>query len=339
MKYAIWNNKGGVGKSFLTFALATQYAYLHSRKNVYVVDMCPQANVSEIILGGNSKGSKHIAELIAQGHGRKTIGGYFDERLEKPHSLTGNERGIPVKAREYNRHMPGNLFLIVGDPSLEVQTEAINQIAAQTLPMNTWKNVHSWLKDLVQVIYDSGRQDDSTFFIDCNPSFAAYTELAIIASDKLIVPCTADGSSARAIDNIGQLIYGNNIPVQYEKAIFAKRLKAEGLKVPSIHMVLLNRSTQYNKKASKAFGAMFDQIKSKVTYLIENQREAGINNGEDIFFDIPDTHSVAIVASHQGIPIKDINVGSYEVHEENPQVNRVPLDRYQTAIDLVARKL
>jgi cellulose biosynthesis protein BcsQ len=26
MKYCIWNNKGGVGKTFLTYAIATEYA-------------------------------------------------------------------------------------------------------------------------------------------------------------------------------------------------------------------------------------------------------------------------------------------------------------------------
>ena len=233
--------------------------------------------------------------------------------------------------------MPDNLFLIVGDPSLEVQTEAINQIAAQTLPRDTWKNVHSWLKDLTQSIYE--KYPNSTFFIDCNPSFAAYTELAVIAADKLIVPCTADGSSARAIDNIGQLIYGNNVPSQYEKAMFAKRIKTEGLSAPSIHMILLNRSTQYNQKASKAFGAMFEEIKKKVLTLLDNRKEARGNSDENMFFDIPDTRSVAIVASHKGMPIKDIKVGSYEVYDEKPQVNKEPLERYQKAINTVAGKL
>ena len=34
--------------------------------------------------------------------------------------------------------------------------------------------------------------------------------------------------------------------------------------VPLMHSVLLNRSTLYDKKASKAFGAMFDEIKKRV---------------------------------------------------------------------------
>ena len=112
-------------------------------------------------LGGNKVGSDNIGKLIEQKERRQTIGGYFDERLERPHSRTGNEANIPIGAKKRNRDMPDNLFLIVGDPSLEVQTEAINQIAAQTLPQDTWKNVHSWLKDLTQSIYE--KYPNSTF--------------------------------------------------------------------------------------------------------------------------------------------------------------------------------
>ena len=40
--YAIWNNKGGVGKSYLTFQIACEYAKQHPEKKVLVVDLCPQ---------------------------------------------------------------------------------------------------------------------------------------------------------------------------------------------------------------------------------------------------------------------------------------------------------
>ncbi|HCU24117.1 MAG TPA: ATPase, partial [Deltaproteobacteria bacterium] len=56
MRYAVWNNKGGVGKSFLSFVLSTELANSNPDKKIILVDMCPQANVSEIVLGGNGKG-------------------------------------------------------------------------------------------------------------------------------------------------------------------------------------------------------------------------------------------------------------------------------------------
>jgi cellulose biosynthesis protein BcsQ len=50
MRYAVWNNKGGVGKTFLSFVLATEIA--NERKiPVVLVDMCPQANLSESLSG------------------------------------------------------------------------------------------------------------------------------------------------------------------------------------------------------------------------------------------------------------------------------------------------
>src|SRR5580698_10498470 len=96
MRYAIWNNKGGVGKSFVTFITACEYARQHPDRNVVIVDMCPQANVSEVVLGGNGKGAIELEKILASKQ-RKTIGGYFDERISSPHKITGNETSYMLK--------------------------------------------------------------------------------------------------------------------------------------------------------------------------------------------------------------------------------------------------
>ena len=58
--YAVWNNKGGVGKSYLTFQIAAEYARTHPDEKVLVVDLCPQANVSSMLLGGIIQGEKYL---------------------------------------------------------------------------------------------------------------------------------------------------------------------------------------------------------------------------------------------------------------------------------------
>ena len=40
MRYAIWNNKGGVGKSFLSFIPGTEIANQNPDSHVILVDMC-----------------------------------------------------------------------------------------------------------------------------------------------------------------------------------------------------------------------------------------------------------------------------------------------------------
>lgn len=331
MRYAVWNNKGGVGKSFLSFVLGTEVAHRRPTEHVILVDMCPQANLSEIILGGNGQGAKRLQEILAN-NDRKTVGGYFDTRIASPQKSTGSETDYLLKARDFNASMPANLWIIVGDPSLELQAQVISQIGSQTLPKETWKNVHNWLKDLiVSCSTKLGKADQVHVFIDCNPSFAAYTELALLAADRLIVPCSSDGSSARAIDNIGALLYGIGVSGLYSGVDFKAKTNSFMMPLPLIHSVLLNRSTLYSKKASKAFSAMFDEIKKRTETL--QQKDASIFVSGVNFHVVPDNHSVAIVCSHLGRPLYTITPGKYEVHDTEPQVNNEPLDRYKEAVD------
>lgn len=331
MRYAVWNNKGGVGKTFITFIMAAEYASDHPDKIVVVIDMCPQANVSEILLGGNGKGADTLSSLLAKTP-RQTIGGYFDQRITQPHAKTGTEINYLMDVFSFNEKAPRNLYLVAGDPSLELQAQAINQIAAQSLPADAWKNVHSWVLDLVEAI--TAQYSSAVFFIDCNPSFSAYTELALVAADRLIIPCTADGSSARAIDNVGQLLYGVNVPPSYATANFEAKAKNYGMALPHIHLVPLNRSTQFDKKASRAFGAMYEEIKSRIATLQRKipTRFSLPSNLGSAFLDIPDAHSVSVVASHLGLPLGDIRVRRYNVHGTATQVNEEPLERYNTAL-------
>lgn len=330
MRYAIWNNKGGVGKTFLTFQIGTEYAIANPTKRVVIVDLCPEANVSEIVLGGNGSGSRNLNSLLSATP-RRTIGGYFDERISNPHRITGTEVSYLVpNLRQYNRELPVNLHAVIGDPSLELQAQAMNQISAQTLPADSWRNVHLWAKDLMDAIA-AQLGDQTTFFIDCNPSFATYTELALLAANRLIVPCTADGSSARAIDNMGALVYGMNVPAIYAPVNFSTRARASGLALPAIHIVALNRSTQWEQRASRAFRAMFEEIKARSNRLAQ----AGVafsSSANHRFFDVPDAHTVSVVCSYEGVPISRLRMGPHSVGVEDVQVNREPYERYLNSI-------
>lgn len=331
MNYGVWNNKGGVGKSFISFTLALTHANNHPEKKIILADMCPQANLSEVVLGGDGKGNENLEGILTSGTTRKTIGGYFDERITSPHHTTGNETSYLIKASDYNNQLPKNVYLLCGDPSLELQAQVINQIGTQTLPVEAWKNVHYWLRDLINAcVRTLGTSENVTVFIDCNPSFSAYTELAIVASDNLLIPCSCDGSSVRAIKNIESLVYG--IYSHYGDKDFFGRCKYFGITLPLIHSIILNRSTQYNKTASKAFAAMFDAIKRTVETFYNSHSDCFISNGPN-FIDMPDNHSVAIVSSHLGKPLYSITPGKYEVHDTNPQINPEPLNRYKEAVE------
>ena len=73
--YAIWNNKGGVGKSYLTFQIAAEYAKTHPDERVLVIDLCPQANASSMLLGGIIQGEDRLTKIAGR-PSRRTIAGH-----------------------------------------------------------------------------------------------------------------------------------------------------------------------------------------------------------------------------------------------------------------------
>ena len=154
----------------------------------------------------------------------------------------------------------------------------------------------------------------------------------MIAAERLIVPCSSDGSSARAIDNIGALLYGIGVSTAYSGVAFKGKTDLFKMKLPAIHSVLLNRSTLYSDRASKAFGAMFEEIKKRTRRLLKANPSIFSSKSPN-FKVVPDNHSVAIVCSHLGKPLYAIKPGRYPVHDTRPQINDEPLDRYKDAVN------
>ena len=95
--YALWNNKGGVGKSYLTFQIATEYARIHPERRILALDLCPQANASGMLLGGMERGEGAL-DLLSTRTPRQTISGYIADRITSPYvnPKTGEQYVINV---------------------------------------------------------------------------------------------------------------------------------------------------------------------------------------------------------------------------------------------------
>ena len=62
--YGTWTNKGGTGKTTLTFQMICYYAKNHPTKKILAIDVCPQANLSELLLGGlEGNGSDNLLKI------------------------------------------------------------------------------------------------------------------------------------------------------------------------------------------------------------------------------------------------------------------------------------
>lgn len=320
LKYAFWNNKGGTGKTSLAFQAVTRYAEVNPAERILVIDMCPQANMSELLLGGMTNGGG--AELLKQQGKipRCSIGGYFQIRLPSPYTAPSfSPYNYIMTPQTVNPSIPSNVSLVCGDPLLELQSNAINTLSNAQIPgTDTWIAVADWMRDFLQPI----ENDFDIVFIDCNPSFSLYTQIALATVDRLVLPVMADDSSRRAVQNALSLVYGLSLPSPiYAAYAFSSKLHLAGRTLPQVHLIAKNRITQYMGPAS-AYGAVLHAIEVEVMQL-QHANPAlftftTLPNGS---VEIRDFQTTGVVAFAKGLPFSKLKSGKQNIGGHRVEVN------------------
>lgn len=337
VKYAYWNNKGGTGKTSLAFQSIVGYAEKHPKKRVLAIDMCPQANLSELMLGGlNNRGSEKLLERQGQTP-RCSVGGYFQLRLPSPYTPpVFNAHDFITTPNQYNSALPANIDLVCGDPLLELQANAVNTLANNQIPgTDPWIAVIDWLKNFL----DQLDAEYDTVFIDCNPSFSLYTQIALASCNRIVLPVMADDSSRRAIQNAFSLVYGLKLPSEiYAAYAFATKLRQAGRPLPKVHLIVKNRLTQYMGAAS-AYAAVLAAIENDVAGLLKSSPEIfnfkKINLG---FVDVRDFQTTGVVAFAKGLPFSKLPTGKQSINGHRVQVKEEYLKNAKQALaELVAK--
>jgi cellulose biosynthesis protein BcsQ len=345
--YVMWNNKGGVGKSTITFHIASVYAEQNLDRDVVVIDMCPQANVSMMLMGGGKAAESKLQAFITKGT-PQTVVGYITD------SIIGSDvkdlSKYTVSINPLNSNLPSNMYLMSGDGNLELIAPLLSERADAT-PLSEndkpWEKVHSIIKSLTKKRINEDRP--CTFFIDTNPSFSIYTQIAILAGKELLVPINADDSSIFAITGLFNLIWGTEEahPV-YGKYTFASKVDGFKIERPKIALLLGNRFTQ-KKGAAHAFKAlsneaikkMYEEYGKSPDRFIKN--ESSVHNQEDFenlySVELRDFNSAGVVAANQGIPLSKLDRTRYEVYGEDIQVSKNQRELCHKAITALVNKL
>lgn len=336
--YAIWNNKGGVGKSYLTFQIASEYARQHPDKKVLVIDLCPQANSSSMLLGGIVSGETTLSTIHA-GNPRNTISGYIEDRILSPYVNLNTGANFVTQVSQHNNKVPHNLFLVVGDEQLEIQASRVMS-ATYPGPLDAWRVVHTWISDLINDIAIRWDHADHTVFIDCNPSFSVYTELALAAADRLIIPFSADGSSKRAVRAVLSLVYGITRQAGQQQSEFYLNSQRFRMSSPEIYMYIGNRLTQMNQSSATAFKTVVNEIGDEIYAVWQSSANlfcihpngSATPTSKRTFktmfqYEVNDANTASVVSGACGIPISTLGAGQVMVLGRPVTVNQSQLEK------------
>lgn len=270
----VFNQKGGVGKSSITVNLAAISA--HQGLKTLVIDLDPQANSSQYLLGDDATYSADKPAL------EPNIENYFEEVLGANQSkgLLGNALGSILKNRSkgleaYVHQSPfKNLDVIPASPQLGGLAHVLES-----------KHKIYKLRDALQQLSD---QYDRVF-IDTPPAFNFFTLSALIAADRVLIPFDCDVFSKRAlqslIENVLETQDDHNANLQIEGIVVnqyqaqaklprevVQQLKDEGLPVlnsmlpPSVlmkeshhkNLPLIHLATDH--KLTQVYQSLFNEI-------------------------------------------------------------------------------
>src|SRR5260221_10516240 len=173
-----------------------------------------------------------------------------------------------------------------------------------------------------------------------NPSFSMYTQIALAACERLVLPVTADDSSRRGIQNAMSLMYGLKLPSEvYAQHNFHSRMQEAKLELPKVHLVAKNRLTQYIYTA-KSYTAVLSGITNDLAGLLKDcPSHFTFEAADDGLFEVRDFQTSGVVAFARGTPFATMNSGTLAVAGQRVKVNAEQLDENRKVVDKLAKRL
>ena len=203
--------------------------------------------------------------------------------------------------------------------------------------------IHNIFRNYIQSFADKYNDKDLVVFVDTNPAFGVYTELAITSVEKLICPVNADDSSRTAASAMTILLHGTNPPHPvYGSWTFAAMAKKYNTNIPKIHLIIGNRLTQYAGTA-RAYRAMSDATSQALYNIYQSSpnyfspRSQAINNVDEFkqsySVALRDFNTAGVVTAHLGRLLSHMNENVYSVYGTAVQIDRGRINDCLAAID------
>lgn len=186
---ALFNNKGGVGKTSLVYHLAWMFAEL--KIGVVAIDLDPQSNLTSSFLDDDQ-----LEKLWASGDGGTSILGLVQPLLDRLGDI-GSPQITEIEKRI--GLVPGNLGLSLFEDRLaETWGKCLDDNVANAA--DAFRVTTAFYRIMQRAAI---QRDASLVLIDVGPNLGAINRAALVAADFVVVPLAADLFSLQGLRNLG----------------------------------------------------------------------------------------------------------------------------------------
>lgn len=306
LRLAIFNHKGGVGKTTLTVNIASALAELGNR--VLLVDTDPQCNLSSCLLEEGV-----LDDLLANSDSEK--GATVWSALRPVVEGLGDVGDLKPLELSINR-----MFLACGDIRLSEFEQELNTYWSECLQrrMRGFRGTMALSNLVSQMCAD---ESINIVFYDCGPNIGPLNRAILLDCDAFIVPAACDQFSLRALRTMGATITSwisqwamiANLAPQ-DMALLPGRPKLLGY-IPQ-------RFKVYRGVVSQAYASYLAKIERRiVSDLITPLRKidpklASPSLEENKLGQIKDFSSIANASQVQGVPMSEVEAGTPDQRHE-----------------------
>lgn len=189
---ALFNHKGGVGKTTTTFNLGWMLA--NKGKKVIIVDCDPQCNLTGMVLG--FKKAEDLESMYASDGVTNIRDGLAPAFESKPEHIK------PVNCEPINRQP--NMFLLPGHIGLAEYEVTLGIAQSLSGSLVTLQNLPGALHHLFNKTAEKWNAD--FILVDMSPSLGPINQNLLTTSDYFIVPMFPDYFSAMATDSLASIL-------------------------------------------------------------------------------------------------------------------------------------
>lgn len=306
IRLAIFNHKGGVGKTTLTFNIGASLASTGLR--VLLVDSDPQCNLTSYLVA-----PEVVDDLLDESD--SASGSTIWSSLKPVSEATGMVRSIrPIE--------PGvdNLFLIPGDIRLTEFESDLNEYWAQCFQRKSrgFRGMGA-ISELVSQVSSANSIDIVLF--DSGPNIGPLNRAIILDCDYLIVPVACDLFSLRALKTLGRTLVDwiwnwstiadlapTDLPLLGGHPAFLGYIP-EGFRVYGGELV--QNHAKYLAMIERAVDDQIVSLLEKLDESLVHRDSRGWKLGE-----VKNFGSLVPASQHEGTPISEVRAGTQWQRDE-----------------------